>query len=155
MGRGHISYPEYQIFTLQLITVAKLQLWRGNETILWLRVTTTWGTVLKSCSNRKVENHWFRNFELFLFGVLRGVPADWNASAPFITPCVLISFPLRQKVFILEETAIQQPEVRATVKYRLICPVFQIRKRQIASVFALALEVSKTTYINIIGIFIR
>lgn len=48
----------YQIFTLQFIPVAKLQLWSSNKIILWLGVTTTCGTVLKGCSTRKVESHY-------------------------------------------------------------------------------------------------
>ena len=45
--------------TLQLITT-KLELWSSNKIIVWLGVTTTWGTSLKCCSIRKAENHWFR-----------------------------------------------------------------------------------------------
>ena len=53
---------EYQISILhigylQFITVAKLQLWNSKEIILWLGVTTTWGTILKGRSTRKVKNH--------------------------------------------------------------------------------------------------
>lgn len=47
----------YQIFILRFIRVVKLQLWSSNEIISWLGVTTTWGTVLKRCGIRKVENH--------------------------------------------------------------------------------------------------
>jgi hypothetical protein len=35
-----VRYPAYQIFILQFITVAKLQLGSSNEIILWLGVTT-------------------------------------------------------------------------------------------------------------------
>lgn len=47
------------MLTLLFVTITKLQLWNTNK-ILWLGVTTTWGTVLKGCSIRKVENRWFR-----------------------------------------------------------------------------------------------
>lgn len=53
--RGH--HPRKVIF-LQFIPVAKLQIWNSNKIILWLEVTKTWGTVLKSYSIRKVEHHW-------------------------------------------------------------------------------------------------
>ena len=69
LTRGHISdNPACQIFTLWFITLAKLQLWSSNKIILWLGVTTLWGTVLKGCSNRKVENHCSRlsNWQLTL-----------------------------------------------------------------------------------------
>jgi hypothetical protein len=55
---SHIRYPAYQMFILQFITVAKLQLWNGYKIILWVGgVTTTWGTVLKGYNIRAVENH--------------------------------------------------------------------------------------------------
>ena len=47
----------YKIFTLWFTTVAKLQLWISSEILLWLGVPTTWGTVLKGHSIRKVEKH--------------------------------------------------------------------------------------------------
>jgi hypothetical protein len=48
----------YKIFTLQFTTVARLQLWSSNENKFRVGgVTTTWGTVLKSHSITKVENH--------------------------------------------------------------------------------------------------
>ena len=43
----------YQIFTLQFITAAKLQLWSNNENNFVVGVTT----ILKSHSVRKVESH--------------------------------------------------------------------------------------------------
>ena len=57
---SHIIYPICQVFTLRFVTVAKLQVWNSNEIILWLKVTTTWGTLLKGCSVRKVESHCLR-----------------------------------------------------------------------------------------------
>jgi hypothetical protein len=50
---GHIS-DILHIRYLHYISVAKLQ-WNSNERMLWLEVTTTWGTVLKGHSIRKVE----------------------------------------------------------------------------------------------------
>ena len=50
----HIRCPAYQIFTLWLITIAKLQLW-SNRIILYLGVTTTCGTILEGHSIRKLE----------------------------------------------------------------------------------------------------
>lgn len=47
----------YQTSTLQFTKVAKLQLGGSNETILWLRITTTWGTVLKDGGVWNIENH--------------------------------------------------------------------------------------------------
>ena len=46
----------YQIYTLWHITVAKLQAWKSHRILLWLEVTTTWGTLSKGCSVRKVES---------------------------------------------------------------------------------------------------
>jgi hypothetical protein len=46
----------------------KLKLW-NNEIILWLWVSTTWGTVLQGRITRKVEKHWARleePWELYL-----------------------------------------------------------------------------------------
>ena len=40
---SHIRYPAYQIFTLQSITVAKLQLGSSNKNNFMVEVTTTWG----------------------------------------------------------------------------------------------------------------
>ena len=51
---SHSWYSTYQIFTLKFITVTKLQLWSSSEIILWLWVSTTWGTALKCRSRRKV-----------------------------------------------------------------------------------------------------
>lgn len=56
----HIRYPVDQVFTLQSITVAKLQLGSSSEVIIWLGgagFTTTKGSVLKGGSSRKAENH--------------------------------------------------------------------------------------------------
>jgi len=61
---SHIRYPAFQIFTLQFITVVKLQLWSSNEIIFWLKVTRTWRTVLKGPSIRKVGNHWSKTIHL-------------------------------------------------------------------------------------------
>ena len=47
----------YKIFTLWFTTVVKLQLWISSEILLWLGVTTAWGTVLKGHSIRMVEKH--------------------------------------------------------------------------------------------------
>ena len=55
---SHIRHPAYQIFTLWFISVAKLQLWSSNEVILWLGVTTAWGTVLNGWNIGKAENQW-------------------------------------------------------------------------------------------------
>jgi hypothetical protein len=52
----------YQILIPQFITVAKWLLWSINKINFIVRVTTTWGIVLKSCSIRKVENHCPRVF---------------------------------------------------------------------------------------------
>ena len=57
-----IRYPVYQIFTLQLITVAKLQLWGGNKNNLMDGVTITREAVLKGHGIRKAENHCRRHF---------------------------------------------------------------------------------------------
>jgi hypothetical protein len=57
----NIRYLPYQICTLQLITVAKLQLWCMSEIILWLEVTT-WRTVLKDHSIQRDESHCFRGW---------------------------------------------------------------------------------------------
>ena len=54
-----------KIFTLWFTTVAKLQLWVISEILLWLGVTTTWGTVLKGHSIRKVEKHCSRGYFYF------------------------------------------------------------------------------------------
>ena len=56
----HIRYLAYQIFTLQFTTVSKLQLWGSNKILLWLEITTTRGTILKSHRATKVENLWPR-----------------------------------------------------------------------------------------------
>jgi hypothetical protein len=53
----HIRYLVYEIFTLWFVTEAKLQLWSSNGIIVWLGVTTTWGTVLKDFSIKKVASH--------------------------------------------------------------------------------------------------
>ena len=50
----------YHLFTLWLITAAKIQFWGNSEIILWLYFTIAWGTVLKGHNFRKVENHWSR-----------------------------------------------------------------------------------------------
>lgn len=42
---------------LGFIRVLKLELCISNEIILWLVVTTTWGTIFQHCIIRKVENH--------------------------------------------------------------------------------------------------
>lgn len=34
----------------------------ATRMILWLRVTITWGIILKGCDIRKVKNHWFREY---------------------------------------------------------------------------------------------
>jgi hypothetical protein len=44
---SHIWYPAYQIFTLQFIFQAKLQLWGSSENNFMIGVTTTWRSVLK------------------------------------------------------------------------------------------------------------
>lgn len=68
---------------LRVTRVAKLQIWSGNKSILWLEVTTVWGAILKGWSFRKVENHWFKpssswtsvyTLLLFLIGWLLLVP---------------------------------------------------------------------------------
>lgn len=46
----------YQLVTVWFVTVAKLQLWGSRTVILWPGLTT-WGTVLKHGSFRKVESH--------------------------------------------------------------------------------------------------
>jgi hypothetical protein len=55
------SFPK--IFTLQFVTVAKLQSWssKGNNFYGW-GITTTWETVLKGHSIRKVDNNGSRAF---------------------------------------------------------------------------------------------
>ena len=45
------------IFTLRVITVAKLQLWGSTKNSIIVGRSTTWGTVLKNWSTKKVENH--------------------------------------------------------------------------------------------------
>lgn len=50
----------YQIFTLQFMTIAKLQWWSSNKIMLCLGVSTPWETVLKGGSLRKAENHSLR-----------------------------------------------------------------------------------------------
>lgn len=57
LWRLYIRHPEYQIFTLY-ITVAKLQLSKWHWNNFMVGVAATWGTVLKGCSIRKIENHW-------------------------------------------------------------------------------------------------
>ena len=57
----HRVHPRHQnIYTMrsipQFIKVAKLQLWNSNRNNFMAGVTTTWGTVLKGHSIRKVEN---------------------------------------------------------------------------------------------------
>lgn len=47
----------YQTSTLQFVKVATLQFGGSNEILLWLRVTTTWGTVFKGRSIWNIENH--------------------------------------------------------------------------------------------------
>jgi hypothetical protein len=51
----HIRYPSHQIFILQSITGAKLQLRSNNKTKS--KVTTTRGTILKGHSFRRVRSH--------------------------------------------------------------------------------------------------
>ena len=51
------DHRKTQIFALQFITVAKLQLWSSNKSNFMVGVTTTWGTVLEGHSIRKGENH--------------------------------------------------------------------------------------------------
>ena len=41
-----------------MLTISKLQLWSGSKNNLLVGVTTTWGTVWRGLSIRKVENHW-------------------------------------------------------------------------------------------------
>jgi hypothetical protein len=63
--RSSIRYPACQIFTLQSITVAKLQLWSSSKNNLELGVTTTRGTVLgKGHRIRKVKDCCFRSWGL-------------------------------------------------------------------------------------------
>ena len=49
------------MFTLLIIIAATLQLLSSNKINFTLGVITTWGTALKGCSIRKVENHCFRS----------------------------------------------------------------------------------------------
>jgi hypothetical protein len=74
--------------------MAKLQLWSSSEIILWLGVTTTWGTLLKGCSVRKVESHYpkdsYVGFWLFI-QLCRNCGAFkrwclWVAYCPYGTP---------------------------------------------------------------------
>lgn len=60
-----IKISTYQIFTLQLIKVAKLQVQYSNKIIVWLAVITTQGIVLNNRSFRKVKNHCFIGFPEF------------------------------------------------------------------------------------------
>ena len=60
------------------VIVAKLQLWNISKIMWWLGVTTTWGTVLKGCSVRKVEKHlakrnysWWSEEGFFFFLLLQ------------------------------------------------------------------------------------
>ena len=62
----------YQIFTLKFIIVAKLELWSSNEMILWLGVSTTWGTELKGCNIGKGGNCWLRSFDILLRNIACG-----------------------------------------------------------------------------------
>jgi hypothetical protein len=52
---SHTRYLAYQIFTLQLISVATLQL--GSSNFVVGGITTAGGTALKEFSIRKAENH--------------------------------------------------------------------------------------------------
>ena len=52
-----------QTFTLRFVTVQNYSYEVATKIILWLGVTTTWGTVLKGCSIRKVESHWYTPFQ--------------------------------------------------------------------------------------------
>ena len=64
----HIRYLHYEH-----ITVEKLQWWSNSENNFMIGVTTTWGTVLKSCSVREVENHWVRiSGHLYTFVIVDG-----------------------------------------------------------------------------------
>lgn len=63
-GWSHIRHPAYQIFTLQIIKQQNYSYDIAIKIILWLEDTTTWRTVWKDCSMRKVESHcsiWFFN----------------------------------------------------------------------------------------------
>ena len=56
--RGHISDIWHIRYLHQNnITVAKLQLWSSNNNNFILGVTTTWRSILKGLSIKKVENH--------------------------------------------------------------------------------------------------
>lgn len=87
----------YQIFTLRFIGVAKLQLWSSNEIISWLGVTTTWGTVLKRCGIRKVENHCLGDkeelftltFKVLTFGFSAEVALVWALGMVYLSQCSL------------------------------------------------------------------
>lgn len=58
-----ILQPECQMFTSWFLIVAKLQLWSSNNIILWLGVTTMWGTVLIGPSIRVTEKHCPHHFQ--------------------------------------------------------------------------------------------
>ena len=65
--------------TLWFIMVTKLQLWSSNKNlILWLGVSTTWGTVLEGCSIRKVENYWSTVYETLPCRMLAHLPTAWE-----------------------------------------------------------------------------
>jgi hypothetical protein len=51
---GHIS--DIRHIYIQIQNSSKLQLWSSHENIFMIGVTTTWGTVLKGLSIRKVES---------------------------------------------------------------------------------------------------
>lgn len=54
-----LRYPANQISTLRFITVVKLWVQIRTKIMLWLEVTTKYGTVLKGHRIRTVENRWY------------------------------------------------------------------------------------------------
>ena len=111
-----------QIFTLRFVTVAKLQLWRRNEDVVWFEVTTAWGIVLWDLCIGKVENHWPKSTPLWMTPFPGQVVLGYLRNA---AECKAVSEPVNRGYFCMSScTAFSQYEPNEPLSPKLLSSVF-------------------------------